>query len=191
MKALYHEIKTRKSEIWGDWARPDRPTSVEFQIARHGGRSSAIDLLPHLLQRSKNESSREADRMIHAVYEASYLRAENAYYRKVRRAAVLFNSDVATALLGREALPRLRGGLCQIDNWFRADAQHGASLAPAAGTSQLRTAVDDYSVALDRVTASYQLLRQAHEEFSAALKRIDQEYADFFSVQLSNDPPEF
>jgi hypothetical protein len=33
------------------------------------------------------------------AYEASYLRAENAYYRKVRRAAILFQAEVEAALL--------------------------------------------------------------------------------------------
>lgn len=59
------------------------------------------------------------------------------------------------------------------------------------GVSRFRTAVDDYTVALDRIAASFHRLDQALAEFTAALRRIDQEYAAFFSVQLSNEPPQF
>lgn len=191
--------QTRRSDVWGDWAQPDRPTSVEFQIWQHGGTSSAVDLLPCRLQWSKRDPPRKEDQLLRAVYESSYLRAENAYYRKVRRAAVLFRAEVAAVLLGQESVVQLRDCLEQVQQMMSAaEGRRSIFVRPSTpripfvrGVSRFRTAVDDYTVALDRIAASFHRLDQALAEFTAALRRIDQEYADFFSVQLSNEPPQF
>ncbi|BCR98226.1 uncharacterized protein AKAW2_31545S [Aspergillus luchuensis] len=190
--------QTRSSSTWGDWDHPDRPTSVEFQIVQHGGHSSAIDLMPCRLQWAKKESANEREELIRAVYEASYLRAENAYYRKVRRAAILFQADIASILLGHDSVRQLRVCLQQIQQataqqsrrsiWRRRSVFGSPAVSSA---SLLCTALEDLELALNRLDDNYTRLQGAHAAFAEALRQIDQEYADFFSIKLGNEPAHF
>ncbi|KAE8132444.1 hypothetical protein BDV38DRAFT_275123 [Aspergillus pseudotamarii] len=186
------------SSFSDDWSRPDRPTSVEFQIVQHGGHSSAVELLPCRLQWSKQEPHTGKDRFMRAVYEASYLRAENAYYRKVRRSSILLQAEIETVLLAYSAVQELRACLHRLDELTVKSERQSASLRQSVlGTmwsrnaSLLRTAIDDYRVMIDRIDASFTKLQESQQDFTAALRRIDQEYADFFTVQLGEEAVKF
>ncbi|RAQ79593.1 hypothetical protein COH21_012630 [Aspergillus flavus] len=193
-----HQAVSTASSFTDNWSRPDRPTSVEFQIVQHGGHSSAVELLPCRLQWSKQELHTEKDRLMRAVYEASYLRAENAYYRKVRRASILLQAEIETVLLAYTAVQELRACLHRLDTLTANNKRQSVLLRQSVlGTmwsrnaSLLRTAIDDYRVMIDRIDTSFTKLQESQQEFTAALRRIDQEYADFFAIQLGEEAVKF
>lgn len=188
------------SEIWGDWTRPDRPTSVEVRVARQGGQSSAVDLMPCRLQWAKKQTINEPterDILTRMAYEASYLRAENAYYRKVRRAAILFQAEVEAALLTYDSVQQLRSCLEQFQRFSANEKRNSLRwrssmlglLMPRS--TMLRTAIDDCQVGIEQVDAHYRNLQKSERSFGSALRRIDQEYANSFSVQLDKETPCF
>ncbi|KAF9882872.1 hypothetical protein FE257_004929 [Aspergillus nanangensis] len=199
-RRVSRESESEDSEIWGDWTRPDRPTSVEVRVAQGGGHSSTVDLMPCHLQWAKKEATDDPDGrdiLTHVTYKTSYLRAENTYYRKIRRAAILFQAEVEAALLTSNSVLQLRSRLEQIQKLTPSEKRTTKGWRQSVlgfiipRTTILRTAIDDCQVALEQVDARYQNLQKAEQNFGFVLRRIDQEYADLFSVRLSRGMPYF
>ncbi|KAF9882995.1 hypothetical protein FE257_004351 [Aspergillus nanangensis] len=199
-RRVSRESESKDSEIWGDWTRPDRPTSVEVRVAQGSEHNSAVDLMPCHLQWAKKEATDDPDRrdiLTHVAYEASYLRAENAYYRKIRRAAILFQAKIEAALLTSNSVLQLRSRLEQIQKLTPGEKRTTKGWRQSVlrfvmpRTTILRTAIDDCQVALKQVDTRYQNLQKAEQNFGFVLRRIDQEYTDLFSVRLSRGMPYF
>ncbi|OJJ29555.1 hypothetical protein ASPWEDRAFT_33301 [Aspergillus wentii DTO 134E9] len=170
--------------------RPPTPDETDFWLARQGVRASAIELIPFDLQWSKGKA-------VDAVYEASYLRAENAYFRKLRKAAFAFQVEVEAALLAHQALQQLQRGLhsirrCAVVEGGRCGPRRAGVLGfqhENSMSSQYKTIDDQCSFALQQLEQSYERLQQSSAKFTAALRRIAQEYADFFHVTLDPSQP--
>lgn len=65
-------------------------TKLDARIAKEGGISSTIDLLPCSLQKAKTEEKRSTGELI---LENNYLRQEIVYYKQSREAMMAFHTQ--------------------------------------------------------------------------------------------------
>jgi hypothetical protein len=86
MKELHHHSEYSLSVYSepGSSASPDcpgTPSSFECYIMLEGGRSSAAETSPSSLQAAKHERLTDREEYWRAVYNASFLQAENGWLR--------------------------------------------------------------------------------------------------------------
>lgn len=108
-------------------ARPDTPMSVEYRIMEKGKEkgitTTAIEALPESLQKMKKEDEEDKrlgkdKRLIDLVRRLSCFRAENRFFRQVRKAAVASHeTNFITALALRNSSDRLQ---CSLSGVYRA-----------------------------------------------------------------------
>lgn len=73
---------------------PPEITKLDARIAREGGASSTLDMLPASLQRGKPVAKQSSHGYIRdLVYENDYLRQEIVYYKESREAMLAFHQQ--------------------------------------------------------------------------------------------------
>lgn len=69
--------------------QPPEITKLDARIAKAGGTSSGLDMMPHRLKNTKKTNNRTTEDL---VRENSYLREEIIYYKEARNAMAAFHA---------------------------------------------------------------------------------------------------
>jgi len=108
--------------------QPPEITSLDARIARAGGTSSRVELLPHRLRETKlRPSTSAAMQLDDLTRENGYLRQEIAFYQESRNAMLAFHSQTLDTYKGlQSALKELSEKLALADS--RLERYWGISL---------------------------------------------------------------
>ncbi|KAL4889164.1 hypothetical protein BDV59DRAFT_195850 [Aspergillus ambiguus] len=175
--------------------RPTTPSSFEHYLVSQGGRSSAADLSRTALQQGKKDRLTDEEEYKRAVYDASFLRAENAWFRGIRKAAVSLHEGTvqpvaetlasATAKI-QDSLLRFYLAFGAVEHAIKADGP-GAKSDTEATLRELNPVFEGCRAGLDEVQGALRALQGGSSTFSRRVLESNRSYASFFGVDYEED----
>lgn len=173
--------------------RPGTPSSFECYIAFQGGRNSATELSRLYLEQTKYERLTDSEEYKRAIYDASFLRAENAWLRRIRKSAmVLFEDTVqpTTELLGQgaeisqEALMRFHLTFGTIDQVLIRDEEAVSNIEMAL--KELVPAFELCREGLEKVRTACRTMQIGNQRFSKKMSEWNESYVRFFGIDYDD-----
>jgi hypothetical protein len=181
----------------GGYASPDHPespSSFDHYIASQGGRSSATDMSPWSLQRAKHEHLTGDEERWRAVFDASFLRAENSMFRKIRKCAIALLEGTVVPTIDRVATGAgdMHGALNQIHEAI-SKLRDNLQYCDRDTESRLQLTLDGLTPAFDlcrqgmaHIRAAHGMLREGGNRFAKGVGRANRSYAKFFGIDLED-----
>ncbi|KAL4887983.1 hypothetical protein BDV59DRAFT_196834 [Aspergillus ambiguus] len=170
--------------------RPSTPSSFECFVTIQGGSSSAVGLLPNNIQNSKYERLTDTEEYRRAVYDASFLRAENEWLRQNRKSAVSFYEGAVEPAM--ESLSRgtdtIHNALTNFYLAFMAVEQvipecEGRVAAEVGATlRELTDTFENCRDGLNILRRSMQTLDAGSLGFTSQLEKANRSYGEFFGI---------
>ncbi|GIJ86972.1 hypothetical protein Asppvi_005871 [Aspergillus pseudoviridinutans] len=175
--------------------RPGTPSSFECYITLEGGRSSAAETSPSSLQAAKHERLTDGEEYRRAVYNASFLQAENGWLRRARTAGIALHEG--TVVPAMESLDHgsdeIHDALTQFHIAFAA-VEHALLLFPSPATSDLEATLQELIPAfetcrkgLDKVKTACKALEKGGRDFSIQLSESNRSYERFFGIGFQEE----
>ncbi|KAI9036316.1 uncharacterized protein KD926_002080 [Aspergillus affinis] len=178
-------------------SRPGTPSSFECHVTLEGGRSSAMDLLPSNLRRSKKEHLYETEEYQRAIFDASFLRAENAWLRKIRKSALVLQEETlhpSIDILSKgtksihDSLTRFYIAFGAIEQTIRFLQQ--PVLADVEATLQeLTLAFEICREGLEEVRHATKIVETGQNSFTLQTLRSNRSYESFFGISYDETTP--
>ncbi|PYH40088.1 uncharacterized protein BP01DRAFT_419674 [Aspergillus saccharolyticus JOP 1030-1] len=171
-------------------SRPCTPSSFECFLTLQGGRSSAVDVLPSNLQQTKIKRLTETEEYQRAIFDASYLKAENEWLRQSRKSAVELHEGAVLPVTESLALSAnsIHSSLAHFHIGFAAVEQliqmykNPAAADVETTLQELIPAFEECRRGLDGIRAALIALENGGQKYSHHIQKSNKHYAGFFGI---------
>ncbi|KAL4862024.1 hypothetical protein BDV12DRAFT_203438 [Aspergillus spectabilis] len=172
--------------------RPGTPNSFDCFILFQGGETSATDMATSAIQRMKTQNLTQKEEYNRAIYEASRLRAENAWLRENRKAALSLSEGVVedTIELLRVGSAIVHDALLQFHIAFGAidlfmNLEKGFESDLTQTLLELIPAFEKCREGLGRLQSALEGLEKGHAAFTNHIAKSNTTYAGFFGIDYA------
>lgn len=171
-------------------SRPSTPSSFECFLTLQGGRSSALEALPSTIQQAKQKPLTESEEYQRAIFDASFLKAENEWLRRSRKSAAALHEGTvvpSAELLNlsandiQEALTCFHIGFAAAEQLIHR-SRHSAAADVAITLQELIPAFEQCRRGLDSLRTAAANLEEGGRTFSAQIQKSNRSYAEFFGI---------
>ncbi|KAA8641413.1 hypothetical protein EYZ11_010618 [Aspergillus tanneri] len=170
--------------------RPETPSSFECYITLRGGRSSAADLSPSSLNHAKHERLTDSEEYKRAVFNASFLQAENSWLRRTRKSAIaLYEGTVEPTIeVLSNGSDNIHDALTQFHVAFGAVNQ-ALAICDGEVASDVEATLRDLIPAFEtcreglaKVRSASENLKSGAQTFSDRITESNRSYENFFGI---------
>jgi hypothetical protein len=162
-----------------------------------GGRSSAAEVSPSSIQHTKQERLTDHEEYRRAIFNASFLQAENGWLRRTRKSAIALHEGTVMPTAESLALgaEEIHHALAQFHIVFGA-AEHVIRLSEIPAASDVASTIQELIPAfescrrgLEKIRTARKALEKGGEKFSMQIHESNRSYEKFFGIGYNEDAP--